>query len=361
MIPADFRLQSYAFPLPEERIAQEPAAARASSRLMVLRREDGGVSLGNFPDILRHLPEKCLLVANNARVIPARLFGRRPGGGAAEFLLLTPPPLLETEETADGKRAGAEGLVRPSGKVRPGESLVFGRDFSLLLEERREFGRWRVTIRWRGNLPPLLDRYGLLPLPPYIKRPAGAADAERYQTVYARADKAGALAAPTAGLHFTPDLRRRLRESGRDWAEITLYVGYGTFSPVRCEDIREHALHEEYVEAPRETLQAVAKARAEGRAVVAVGTTSVRALEGIRREGGGLPPEGFSGPVRLFLYPGKSFQVVDGLITNFHLPRSSLLMLTAALAGREAVLAAYARAVREGFRFFSYGDAMLIL
>jgi S-adenosylmethionine:tRNA ribosyltransferase-isomerase len=361
VIPADFRLQSYAFPLPGDRIAQEPAADRAASRLMVLNRADGGVALGNFPDILSFLPERCLLVANNSRVIPARLFGRRAGGGAAEFLLLTPPPLLETEETADGKRARAEGLVRPSGKARPGEVLIFGQDLSLVLVDRQAFGRWSVILQWQGDLPLLLDRHGLLPLPPYIKRPAGDADADRYQTVYARPDKAGSVAAPTAGLHFTPELRRRLARSGRDWAELTLYVGYGTFSPVRCEDIREHVLHAEYVELPGETVQAVARARAEGRAVVAVGTTSVRALEGIRQGRDALPPEGFSGPVRLFLYPGKTFQVVDGLITNFHLPQSSLLMLVAALAGREAVLAAYARAIREEFRFFSYGDAMLIL
>jgi S-adenosylmethionine:tRNA ribosyltransferase-isomerase len=361
VIPADFRLQGYDFPLPGELVAQEPAAAREASRLMILRRADGAVSLGGFSDILDHLPEKCLLVANNAKVIPARLFGRRPGGGAAEFLLLTPPPLLRTEETADGKLAGAEGLVRPSGRARPGEIVLFGRDLSLVLEERGEYGRWRVTLRWRGDLDALLARHGVLPLPPYIRRPAGGADAERYQTVYARPDKAGAVAAPTAGLHFTRELRARLAESGRDWAEITLYVGYGTFSPVRCEDIRRHALHAEYVELPGETARAVARAGAEGRAVVAVGTTSVRALEGIRQACGALPPEGFSGFVDLFLYPGKGFQVVDGLITNFHLPRSSLLMLVAALTGREALLAAYARAVREGFRFFSYGDAMLIL
>ncbi|MDR1359967.1 MAG: tRNA preQ1(34) S-adenosylmethionine ribosyltransferase-isomerase QueA, partial [Deltaproteobacteria bacterium] len=325
MIPADFRLQSYEFPLPAERIAQEPPVARADSRLMVLRRSGEVAALGNFRDILGHLPEKCLLVANNAKVIPARLFGRRAGGAAAEFLLLTPPPLLKEEETAQGKRARAEGLVRSSRKARPGELIVFGQDFSLTLEDRRDFGLWGATLHWRGDLPSLLNSHGVLPLPPYIRRPAGLMDFERYQTVYARPDKAGAVAAPTAGLHFTQELRQRLAESGRDWAEITLYTGYGTFSPVRCQDIREHAMHAEHVDLPRETAQAVIRARKEGRAVIAVGTTSVRALEGVSLELHSLPPEGFSGPVRLFLYPGKSFQLIDGLITNFHLPRSSLL------------------------------------
>jgi S-adenosylmethionine:tRNA ribosyltransferase-isomerase len=361
VIPADFRLQSYEFFLPGERIAQEPPAARAASRLMVLSRAGGGTALGNFPDILDHLPEKCLLVANNAKVIPARLFGRRAGGGRAEFLLLTPPPLLKAEETAAGQRARVEGLVRSSRKARLGEVIAFGQDFSLVLEDRQDFGRWGATLRWRGDLSLLLARHGVIPLPPYIRRPAKTEDLKRYQTVYARPDKAGAVAAPTAGLPFTPELKKRLAESGREWAEITLYVGYGTFSPVRCEDIREHVMQPEHVELPGETAQAVLRARAEGRAVIAVGTTSVRALEGIRQELGLLPPEGFAGPVELFLYPGKGFQVIDGLLTNFHLPRSSLLMLTAALAGREALLAAYARAVGEGFRFFSYGDAMLII
>jgi S-adenosylmethionine:tRNA ribosyltransferase-isomerase len=327
---------------------------------MVLNRADGATLTGNFPDILSHLPAGCLLVANNSRVVPARIPARRAGGGALEFLLLTPPPLIQADEEQGEKQARVEALLRPARKARPGDRLLLGENLCAILEERREFGPCRVLLRWRGDLALLLERYGQIPLPPYIRRPAGKEDAERYQSVYARADKAGSVAAPTAGLHFTPDLCRRLAESGRNWAEITLYVGYGTFSPIRCPDIRRHVLPEEYVDIPPATALAVADARAGGRAVVAVGTTTVRALEGVWRARAGLPAEGFRGPVGLFIYPGRPFNVVDGLITNFHLPQSSLLMLAAALAGREALLAAYARAVREGFRFFSYGDAMLI-
>ncbi len=401
----DFCLRSYGFHLPEELIAQAPAGRRDASRLLVLERGTGRIREGLFPDLLQYLPEKCLLVANNSRVIPARVEGRRPSGGRVEFLLLTPPPLLRITEEGDsplwpdGKRetlvgarvaaedtgttagtgwqsAPAEGLLRSSKKVRPGETLAFAPDFSVTVEERGAFGRCRVTLRWRGRLPEVLARCGSLPLPPYIRRPADEADSLRYQTSYSREDKAGSVAAPTAGLHFTPELREALLASGREWAEATLYVGYGTFSPVRTDDIRDHAMHAEYVELPEETARLVNRARAEGRAVVAVGTTSARVLEGVfaaqygekAAEEGGERSDGasaslrvFSGWINIFLYPGKRFQVVDGLITNFHLPESSLLMLVSALAGRETILHAYAWAVEQRYRFFSYGDAMLIL
>ena len=380
---ADFLLSSYGYALPEDRIAQHPAGQRDASRLMVLDRKTGRVSLAGFVDILRFLPEKCLLVANNSRVIPARMWGQRQeeaaGGARIEILLLTPPPLLEVlPEPHGGFTAEAEVLLRPAKKVRPGDRLSISDGLEMELIERGDFGRCRVLLRWRGDLQELLERHGAMPLPPYIHRPepqkgdvlSGSQndDDERYQTTYARQDKAGSVAAPTAGLHFTPELRAALLASGREWAEVTLYVGYGTFSPVRCPDIRKHPMHAEYVELPAAAAEAVNRARREGRPVIAVGTTSIRTLEGVfaaqNTPDNGMPNGtlgAYAGWVNIFLYPGQPVYVTDGLITNFHLPESSLLMLVSALAGRERILAAYAQALDEGFRFFSYGDAMLIL
>lgn len=375
----DFLLQNYTFALPDEQIAQQPALQRDASRLMTLDRATGATRIGHFRDICHLLPERCLLVVNNSRVIPARLRGRRPGGGAVELLPLTPLPLLKPVPAAEQaqfpgwQQAEAEALLRPAKKVRTGDVLALSGDFAVRLLEHGPYGRCRVHLLWQGNLADIFSRLGTMPLPPYIRRPpasegAGAAapDAQRYQTVYARKDKNGSVAAPTAGLHFTPELRERLAASGREWAELTLYVGYGTFSPVRSADIRDHAMHAEYVELPEATAQTVNRARREGRAVVAVGTTACRTLEGVyavlrEKEGAAEPLHEFSGWINTFLYPGRPFSVTDALITNFHLPGSSLLMLVAAFAGRERVLAAYHEAVERGFRFFSYGDSMLLL
>lgn len=242
--------------------------------------------------------------------------------------------------------------------------------------EKGDFGRCRARLVWSAGDPEKaagaeeaaealrrhFETLGHLPLPPYIRRPDTPEDAGRYQTVYARADKAGSVAAPTAGLHFTGDMRQRLRERGFEWAEVTLHVGYGTFSPVRCADVRDHVMHAEYAEVPAETALAVNRARAEGRPVLAVGTTAARTLEGAaaaqNAEDGALAP--CSGWVNSFIRPGYAFRVIDGLITNFHLPESTLLMLVSALTGRERMLTLYAEAVERGYRFFSYGDAMLI-
>lgn len=406
----DFCLGSYNFDLPSSLIAQTPSPERSASRLMVLHRNQEELIESAFAELLRYLPENCLLVANNSRVVPARILGKRPGGGAMECLLLSPVPLLRAEalgaerfaelrnraeacgtvlsgSVAQWRQAEGEGLLRPAKKAPPGTIVVLAPDLAVLPMRREAFGRCRLLILWEGDLHDVLKRRGLLPLPPYIKRSPEAApplspesawgtDAERYQTIYARDDKAGSAAAPTAGLHFTPQLREELVRSGREWEEVTLYVGYGTFSPVRSPDIREHAMHAEYVELPSRTLAAVCKAKREGRAVIAVGTTSARTLEGIfalkpelftrdPEEGGADPQDpaqlSFAGWTSIFLYPGKGLRLIDGLITNFHLPESSLLMLTAALAGRERILRAYRQAVASGFRFFSYGDAMLIL
>ncbi len=358
----DMRLSSYRFDIPEQLIAQEPPAARGASRLMLAKRcESGRLALSHhvFSDIVSLLPKASLLVANNARVIPARLLGVRDTGGKMEFLLLTPLPELVVQEKPDAWReAAAEGLLRPLKRLVPGRALRFAPDLEVIPQKSAGFGRASVILRWRGNLVDILERVGHLPLPPYIKRPDTRADFERYQTVYARSEKAGAVAAPTAGLHFTPEIKKALLAAGHDWAEVTLYVGYGTFAPVRADDIREHVMHEELVEISGQTAQRVACAKKEGRPVVAVGTTTLRALEGAWQAMGRIGA--FRGMTDIFLYPGKKLHVVDHLITNFHLPETTLLMLAAAMTGRENILAAYREAIARGYRFFSYGDAMLI-
>lgn len=361
-IPTDLRLSSYSFELPEQFIAQEPPVTRGASRLMLVDRRHGEppvLSHYGFSEIVSLLPKGSLLVANNARVIPARLTGMRDSGGKMEFLLLTPLPALMAREMGDNwHEAAAEGLLKPSKRLAMDQALHFAPDIEVIPRKNLGFGRAEVTLRWRGNLAAALERVGHLPLPPYIKRPNTRADFERYQTVYANSDKIGAVAAPTAGLHFTPELKNAILAAGHEWAEITLFVGYGTFSPVRAEDIRDHAMHGELVEIGRKTAERVACAKKEGRPIVAVGTTAVRALEGAYAAAGGFGE--FKGITDIFLYPGKKLNVVDHLITNFHLPESTLLMLVSVMTGRENLLAAYQEAIAQKYRFFSYGDAMFI-
>lgn len=358
-IPPDFDLHSYRYELPEERIAQQPPAVRGTSRLLVLDRAAGLNSLHAFPELPDLLPEGALLVANNSRVLPARLYGAKPSGGRVEFLLLTPLPLITPSPAPGGlSTAEVDCLLKATKGPRPGETAVFDPDLSLTVLSRGEFGRSRALLTWRGDLASLFTRLGHMPLPPYIHRPDTPEDAARYQTTYADASKAGSVAAPTAGLHFTPELRSTLLSRGFTWAEVTLYVGYGTFSPVRCRDIREHVMHEEWIEVPESAAAAIREAKASGRPVVAVGTTSARTLEGMFAALGDVGP--YSGPTDLFIYPGRPFRVLDGLLTNFHLPESSLLIMVSTLAGRERILEAYDLALTSGFHFFSYGDAMLI-
>jgi len=360
-IPVAFDLDAYDFDLPGEYVAAQPSPEREGSRLMVLRRGGGVQAEAGFADLADFLPPGCLLVANNTKVVPARVRGRKPSGGAVEFLLLTPPVLIEP---AAAVRTGwfsapAQGLVRASKAVKAGEVVALSPELAVEAVRPLGFGRYEIILHWAGDLVGLLERIGSVPLPPYIRREADDGDKARYQTTYAREDKAGSSAAPTAGLHFSEGLRRELCERGIGWAEVTLHVGYGTFSPIRVRDIREHAMHREYIEVSGETAQAVARAKAEGRPVVAVGTTSVRALEGAFRARGGLGE--YRGETDIFIVPGYEFQVVDHCITNFHLPKSSLLIMVCALAGRQTILRGYDRAVRSRYRFFSYGDAMLIL
>lgn len=365
----EFLLSSYSYDLPEDRIAQTPPEIKGQSRLLVMNRGKNGTAdekdslidtkFENLPD---YLPKNALLVANNTRVLPARIMGHRSSGGKVEFLLLTPLPLVVASACPESNYGGMEKsaiiecLLRPSARIHPGETIKLGADLGLEALEKGDFGKWKGRLFWKGNPEAIFSARGKIPLPPYIRREPQKLDEDRYQTVYARIT--GSVAAPTAGLHFTEDLRNRLLNAGFGWGEATLHVGYGTFSPVRCDDIRMHKMHPEYVEISSELAGAVMEARTQGRPVIAVGTTSLRALEGVAGKIGGIRE--FSGWTDIFLYPGEKFKIVDGLITNFHLPQSTLLMLVSAFAGRRRVLKAYEHAIKSGYRFFSYGDAMLI-
>ncbi len=324
---------------------------------------------GELPELLR---PSDLLVFNDTRVLPARLFGHRSGSRAQRLSPANPASreflqgrveVLLTRRLA-GEEQRWQALVRPGKKIMPGESLYFGaaEDGQALLEaevlERGEFGERTLKFLPVPDFFARLERLGHIPLPPYIDRKDTAEDRERYQTVFAR--DPGSVAAPTAGLHFTDEILGRLGEKGIETAAVTLHVGLGTFSPIRVEVVEEHRIHTEWYQVPEDTAEKIARARREGRRVVAVGTTTVRTLE----YAAGQYPEGaipaHEGEANIFIYPGYRFRVVDAMLTNFHLPKSTLLMLVAAFAGRERVLAAYEHAVRERYRFFSYGDCMLV-
>jgi S-adenosylmethionine:tRNA ribosyltransferase-isomerase len=348
-------VSDFDFELPDELVAQS-AAPRGTSRLLVLDRATGACTHASIADLATYLRPGDLLAVNNTRVFAARLLGRRvPSGGAVECLLIG--------RAGDESTGIWEALVHPGQKLQPGALVRFEGPAGVLMAEilqRRFFGRRTIRL-WSesgGSVDTLVDLLGHMPLPPYIKRADTLDDRERYQTVYAKAR--GSIAAPTAGLHFTPGLLERLREAGVDRAEITLHVGYGTFKPVRVGRVEEHTVDPEHYEIGEDAALAINRARDEGRRIVAVGTTTTRALEDAAVRGNGRVTAG-SGMASLFIYPGHQFTVVGGLLTNFHLPASSLLMLVAAFGGRERVLAAYREAVEERYRFYSYGDAMLII
>lgn len=352
----DFLLSSYDYHLPPGQIAQFPPANRGESRLMVLA-ADAPPRHEQFVNLPELLPPRTLLIANNSRVVAARLTGTRKSGGRAEVLLLTPLPLLNIKEAQDGFRTAISNvLLKPAARLSIGDPILFSANFSCQVLEKGEYGQGKAELRWKGDLGEILEEHGALPLPPYIRRQPDISDRDRYQTIYASSQ--GSIAAPTAGLHFTNDLRKNLLSVGHQWAEISLHVGYGTFSPVRTEDIRDHVMHEEYAHIPQETAEAIRAAKEAGNPVIAIGTTSLRALEGVGRALGQIGA--YSGMVNQFIYPGRPPRFTDGLLTNFHLPRSTLLMLVSAIMGRERTIAAYEQAVQAGYRFFSYGDAMLI-
>jgi S-adenosylmethionine:tRNA ribosyltransferase-isomerase len=353
------RTADFDYHLPPELIAQHPPEKREDARLMVLKHETGGVEHRQFPDLLEYFSQGDLLILNNARVIPARLHGHRiPTWGKTEILILNP--------ATDG---GWNALVRPARRARPGTAIDFGGGVIGVVRERLE-GKIIIDFPGTDDLLPALEEIGYMPLPPYIKRDPlnypeelRRNDQERYQTVFSK--KPGAIAAPTAGLHFTDDFLSALREKGVKIAFITLYVGYGTFHPVKAENLEDHLMHEEYYEIDRETAAAINQSiemkSKEGEAgrLWLVGTTTVRALESAANEEGRIKPT--TGPTDIFIYPGYRFKLDFSLITNFHLPRSTLIMLVSALAGRENILNAYKEAIESKYRFYSYGDAMLIV
>jgi S-adenosylmethionine:tRNA ribosyltransferase-isomerase len=359
-------LQDFDYPLPAELIAQRPLRERDASRMMVLDRASGIFQDRVFRELPQFLSPGDLLIFNNTKVFPARLLGRRRGitaqkisernPAAREYLRAEVELLLTRQESEDVW----QGLVHPGRKVRTGEMLVFGGgELEAEVIGRGEYGVRRVRLRAReGSIDAAIDRLGHVPLPPYIRRPDEPPDRETYQTVYAKVR--GAVAAPTAGFHFTARVLQELADRGIESCEITLHVGLGTFQPVRTERVEEHKMEAERYEISECAAAAINRAREEGRRVVAVGTTSVRTLEYVAREHGGRIIPG-RGEADLFIFPGFQFQMVRALLTNFHLPKSTLLMLVCAFAGRDLVLRAYQHAVAEHYRFYSYGDCMLIV
>jgi len=351
-------LMDYDYDLPEELIAQIPAEERSRSRLLVLDRREDALRHGRFEDLTAFLRPNDLLVMNDTRVIPARIEARRATGGRVELFLLRPAP--EGEEEAPGEFSWIV-MAKPSGRLKEGEELALVRGGRARLRVFRGGGQWETAFIDVDGRSGLFER-GRMPLPHYIKRSwesdeRDSIDRARYQTVYAARD--GAVAAPTAGLHFTPDLLETLRAAGVGTVFVTLAVGVGTFAPVRAEDFGSHVMHHEDYEISDATAAAINQTRRAGGRIVAVGTTSARVLETVASDNGLVEPG--SGRTGIYIYPPYTFKAVDALITNFHLPRSTLLLLVSALAGRERILGAYAEAVTRGYRFYSYGDAMLIV
>ncbi len=338
-------VKDFNYELPEELIAQDPLEDRSASRLMILDKETGEIRHKVFRDITEELRPGDCLVINNTKVIPARLFGVKEGTGASIEILLLKRRENNIWET----------LARPGKKAKPGTVLSFGDGLLKgTVVDVAEEGNRLIQFSYEGIFEEILDRLGQMPLPPYITHPLK--DKNRYQTVYAKYD--GSAAAPTAGLHFTEALLEQIRAKGVEIASVTLHVGLGTFRPVKVEKIEEHHMHSEFYRIEQEEAEKINRARETGHRVIAVGTTSCRTLESAADENGHL--EAGSGWTDIFIYPGYRFKCVDALITNFHLPQSTLVMLVSALAGREHILAAYEEAVRERYRFFSFGDAMLI-
>ncbi|MCK8815966.1 tRNA preQ1(34) S-adenosylmethionine ribosyltransferase-isomerase QueA [Natroniella sulfidigena] len=340
------KVKDFDFELPDELIAQEPMEPRDESRLMVINREKEEIEGRIFKEIIDYFEAGDTLVRNNTKVIPARLFGHKEEtGGKVEFLLLNRVELDRWET-----------LVKANGKVRVGTRVVFGTG-ELIAEVKAEtdFGGRVVEFEYTGVFEEILDKLGNMPLPPYITKELEEAD--KYQTVYAQ--KRGAAAAPTAGLHFTDKLLDKIKAKGVNIIDITLHVGLGTFRPVKVDEIEEHDMHSEYYEVSPEAAEVINQTKEQGKKVISVGTTSTRTLETVADEDGTVKPE--KGWTDIFIYPGYEFKVVDALITNFHLPQSTLLMLVSAFASQELALKAYQQAVREEYRFYSFGDGMLIL
>ncbi|MCF7519601.1 tRNA preQ1(34) S-adenosylmethionine ribosyltransferase-isomerase QueA [Pseudoalteromonas sp. L21] len=339
------RVADFSFDLPDELIARFPKADRTSSRLLTLDGLSGQVEHKVFSDILSLVNENDLLVFNNTKVIPARMFGQKESGGKLEVLV---------ERVLDEHRVLAH--VRASKSPKPGSKIILeGKAEATMVARHGEL--FELEFAKDGNVLDILNDIGHMPLPPYIDRPDNEADRERYQTVYG--EKPGAVAAPTAGLHFDDKLMAALKDKGINMAFVTLHVGAGTFQPVRVDSVDEHVMHSEYIEVPDEVVKAVAETKAKGGRVIAVGTTSVRSLESAAKVHGG-KLDTYFGDTDIFIYPGYQFNVVDAMVTNFHLPESTLIMLVSAFAGQDNIMGAYHTAIKEQYRFFSYGDAMFL-
>ncbi|MEO6778032.1 MAG: tRNA preQ1(34) S-adenosylmethionine ribosyltransferase-isomerase QueA [Gemmatimonadaceae bacterium] len=340
------RTSDYSFDLPADLIAQSPPTVRGDSRMMVVERKSGSITHVSFADMVDYIPAGDVLVRNTTRVMRARLLGTRDSGAPAEVLLLK----------ALGQ-SRYEAMVRPGGKMKPGRTIHIGEQMDVRILESTERGTRVVQLVSDLGDADAIERYGHVPLPPYITRADAIADSERYQTVYAA--QTGSAAAPTAGLHFTPAILDELEARGVDVADVLLHVGAGTFKPVEVDDPAQHVMHEEWYDVPEATASELARVRARGGRAWAVGTTSVRTLESAAREDGKVWAG--SGETRIFIRPPYEFRAVDHLLTNLHLPHSTLIMLVAAFAGYNLTMRAYESAVRERYRFFSYGDAMLII
>ncbi len=364
MIDSIYQLDAYDYDLPQERIAQFPEPQRDQSKLLVLEPDAAQPTHHHFADIVSYLRPSDLLVVNATKVFPARLLGRKESGGKAELFLLHFPQKAEAANDAGSWReAMATALVKSSKRPKIGSLILFSDQLRARIDAINEEGKVDVTLQYRpeeeATLEDILQSHGQVPLPPYINRPQGslAEDMERYQTRYA--GKTGSVAAPTAGLHFSDALLATIAAKGVQVAKVVLHVGYGTFAPVRTNDIRRHRIHREWVEVSDATAEMINQTKAAGGRIWAVGTTTVRTLEFAAAGTGKVTP--IRGECDLFIYPGFAFQVIDNLVTNFHLPKSSLLFLVSALAGRERILSAYQEAIAQKYRFFSYGDAMAII
>lgn len=339
------KVSDFNYDLPERLIAQHPSLKRDESRLMVLNREKQTIEDKVFKDVIDYLNPGDCLVRNNTKVIPARLYGRKETGANVEFLLL--------KRVHDDTW---EVIVRPGRKLLKGAKVIFGDGIlEATIDDVLENGNRLVTFKYEGIFNEILDQIGLMPLPPYIKEKLK--DKDRYQTVYAKYD--GSAAAPTAGLHFTEELLEKIRQKGVEIANVTLHVGIGTFRPVKVENVEEHDMHSEHYYIKKEDADKINNAKKNGKRIISVGTTSCRVLESIADERGFVKET--EGDTSIFIYPGYKFKCIDSLITNFHLPESTLVMLVSALAGKDFILKAYKEAVEKEYRFFSFGDAMIIL
>ena len=361
------RLEEFNYYLPKELIAQFPCERRDKSKLMLLSRKDGTIEHRNFSDLTEYLKPGDILILNNTKVIPTRLFGKKTTGGAVEVLL------IQKREISQPLPDNAPGIARPISQIwsclisktagiKKGSVIVFEHGLKAVIIEKGVDGNWVIELYADIEIDKAIEMVGKMPLPPYIKRDKGQNkssefDKERYQTVFAK--EKGAIAAPTAGLHFTDELLKKIQCLGMDIFYITLHTGLGTFKPVKTEDITEHKMESEHYNIDRAVFEAIKKAKMENRRVITVGTTATRALEAMAQHGWERPI--LSGATNIFIYPGYKFNTADAIITNFHLPKSTLIMLAAAFAGRGFIMRAYEEAIRLRYRFFSYGDAMMIL